>query len=1525
MSNEEICNNKITKLNQYFYMTQEGNILKYKKWCIIHNCEKTSSFNYSDKKEALYCNDHKKDKMVNIKKGYSFCEKHNISYFKICKECDKFDCLLCNETVNERHYFSKQHIDNFDKNITIKTRTSIKKKFIDIIFDFHIIDKNVFYEDLYFKDKIKSLILKHRKKDKEYKITIYKFNQSIRGDLTNFWIEKFNIDNMNEIDNLDKLNLKNFKELKCFDFDSDYLDTRNQYLYDGTPIDQEEINILSNNDQSGNQIKVIQNTRLLIKMSECQVLSAGSLSEINKIPNIFFQKRNLVIIKNLNDDKCLLWCYIRKYLNPIEKNVSRINKKDIEISKELIDEYNIDFENVSMGEINKIEDLLKCNIYIFGCNKILSAKKIIRKSLKTYDKDLDLLLIDEINHYILIKNINLFIGNNSHIVKSCRNCLNTFYSEEKYYFHLEYCINRKPKRLLPSFKKYMHFENLKNCIKRNWIIHSDFECIIDPITKEHEFISGGYLLECKNEKYSKDVQTFYNLEEYTKNLYNELKYIEEIEEKFLNNPIDYSNFDQNEFDNTLKCRYCDCEFNHTYNDRCIVLNEIVDKEKLLYILDNNNFDQEVNNLARNYYDSLDDLGRKRIQYKQKHKNKNRYYAIGSALTYLKKEIRNSIMPKNIKDIDMVNSHPVILLNMCQKNEISCNILKNYVENRELILNSFGNNRKSIKEMFLTILNGGFKESYSDDKRINNYLKLLEKEIMEIEKYFYKKDKRYFEKGFNYLGKNLSRIILDIENQILQTMINYFVSKRVNIFTLEYDGLKIYSDNKSKHFSINELEKIILEKTKINMKLSFKNIEDLFPEFGIRVLTDDIQKDNIIENKIKVVHHDHAFEKNNILGFICRECNLQIKNDKSVPIYFFNGMKYDNSILLKSLCDVYKDEMTMKCIGNSCESFKMIDFKFKNMKYSFKLLDICNFIKGSLSDLSKNLLDEYKSVTKKHFPNNFELLKEKTCFPYEWLTKENLLNKQLPLINKFYSSLKLQNISQEEYNKTIEILKKLKCKNIKDYLETYMKLDICLQADIFNSFKNAIWDKFEIDCSKYITSCSLSLDLMLKYTKVKIELFKDITMFDYVDKSVVGGLCIASQNIIDDDNGKSVISSCDVVSLYPYIMTQKLPISNYKFISKFNRNRYGQKKDHSCLLNVEIYTTKKVKDDKILSQFPGLVSKTKISYDQLSDFQRKNLKENYKSSEKLISHLGYDKDSYISFKMYEILKSLGYRINIKRVLEYKHSNFMKSYIDILFEKKSYYKSVKNKGMSNTFKILMNSLFGVMMTRVERFKNFKIITNEEQADKYVKKPNFNSRNIINEDLSIIDMEKNSVIYSYPVLIGSIILQNSKVHMYNYLYKIYPSLFGTDYKVLYMDTDSIYAKLNMSYEKYLEILELNKNVFGTNIGQMEVENLNKPIKEFIALSSKCYSYINKNNINTSHTKGISYSYSKNHIDHELFKNTLLNNNKPDKINFNVISVKNQKISTKKITKNNIEFLNDKRLIKDINSNIPHTLYID
>ena len=64
-----------------------------------------------------------------------------------------------------------------------------------------------------------------------------------------------------------------------------------------------------------------------------------------------------------------LYCFIRKFKNVATNHLSRISKKDLSIAKEIIDECNIDFENVSLDELDNIEKLLECNIHIFGCNK----------------------------------------------------------------------------------------------------------------------------------------------------------------------------------------------------------------------------------------------------------------------------------------------------------------------------------------------------------------------------------------------------------------------------------------------------------------------------------------------------------------------------------------------------------------------------------------------------------------------------------------------------------------------------------------------------------------------------------------------------------------------------------------------------------------------------------------------------------------------------------------------------------------------------------------------------------------------------------------------------------------------------------------------------------------------------------------------------------------------------------------------------------------------------------------------------
>ena len=203
------------------------------------------------------------------------------------------------------------------------------------------------------------------------------------------------------------------------------------------------------------------------------------------------------------------------------RNSFRIIRKDKESATKIINETNLTFENVIISEINKIEKKLKVNVNVFSCDKNYRNKNPVRKSRENYDKILDLLLIEDINHYILIKNLHCFLTDIGTTKDNfiCRTCLNIFYSKIKYNEHINYCKTRKHQRLMPLNEKYIKFNKLQNCMLNNFIIYSDFECLIDK-NNEHKFISGGYLVKCRNDKFSKPVQLFNNLDDYCENLKN---------------------------------------------------------------------------------------------------------------------------------------------------------------------------------------------------------------------------------------------------------------------------------------------------------------------------------------------------------------------------------------------------------------------------------------------------------------------------------------------------------------------------------------------------------------------------------------------------------------------------------------------------------------------------------------------------------------------------------------------------------------------------------------------------------------------------------------------------------------------------------------------------------------------------------------------------------------------------------------------------------------------------------------------
>ena len=542
---------------------------------------------------------------------------------------------------------------------------------------------------------------------------------------------------------------------------------------------------------------------------------------------------------------------------------------------------------------------------------------------------------------------------------------------------------------------------------------------------------------------------------------------------------------------------------------------------------------------------------------------------------------------------------------------------------------------------------------------------------------------------------------------------------------------------------------------------------------------------------------------------------------------------------------------------------------------------------------------------------------------------------------------MNEITNKEYKNVKLFYKKMKFKNLRKCLECYLTSDITLLADIFNNFRKMIFDEFKLDCVKYVSSPSLSKDCVLKYSKSKIEHIKDVTIFNFVRKSIIGGLSNSINPYVKlDDIKKETIAYNDVSSQYPNELRKKLPVSDYQFVEDFDETKYGQNKDHGCFLLCDVKTTDKIRNDPLYSQCPMLVSRCKITDKNLSEYQLNQIKQKrendyllkhkkvknininvikYNSqSEKLIPNLGNDSNCYLNFEMYQMMKKAGYETTIKKILEFKHESIFKNYIEYLYPKKKQYSLEKKKSFELIYKILMNSFYGSTLTDKTRLRDIRVCTTKRQALKLTKLPTYISMNPINENLIIIELSKKKCVFDSPIIIGSEILFNSKVNLYNYMYNIIPKLFGREnITYSFRDTDSItYKTKNCPYKKYIKTLQENSHLFKKELGLMENE-IDENIHEIISLRSKCYSILTVND-NIRKAKSISKNYCKKFHTNEYFKKILLNEIKMKKAKYYKISLKDGKLITEHQEKDDISNFNDKRyMINNITSK-PHKINI-
>ena len=294
-----------------------------------------------------------------------------------------------------------------------------------------------------------------------------------------------------------------------------------------------------------------------------------------ELPPEIKKSKGLINIKN-EDNECFRWCHIR-HLNPQNKNPQRITKTDKNFIKQL-DYSNIEFP-VTVKQINKIEKQNNIRINLFGYEE--KQKFPIYISQEKFQDHLELLLInkDKKNHYVLVKNFNKFMFDQTkHNCKKhfCMYCLQCFSREDVLAEHVKNClsINGKQAIKMPKKGQHVNFRNYHKQIPAPFVIYADFEAITEKVHgclpnneksyteayQKHIDCGYGYKLVCHyNDEFSKPVQVFrgenavYNFME---KMIEEVEWCKSIIKKHFNKPLVMTEENKLDFESANYCHIC---------------------------------------------------------------------------------------------------------------------------------------------------------------------------------------------------------------------------------------------------------------------------------------------------------------------------------------------------------------------------------------------------------------------------------------------------------------------------------------------------------------------------------------------------------------------------------------------------------------------------------------------------------------------------------------------------------------------------------------------------------------------------------------------------------------------------------------------------------------------------------------------------------------------------------------------------------------------------------------------------------
>ena len=682
--------------------------------------------------------------------------------------------------------------------------------------------------------------------------------------------------------------------------------------------------------------------------------------------------------------------------------------------------------------------------------------------------------------------------------------------------------------------------------------------------------------------------------------------------------------------------------------------------------------------------------------------------------------------------------------------------------------------------------------------------------------------------------------------------------------------------------------------------------------------------------------DHCHFTGKFRGAACNSCNLKLRRQDNISVFFHNLSGYDSHLFIKKL-GTPEEKENIDCIPNNEEKYisfsktivsgqyenKKGEIKDKTFKIIFK--DSLKFMSSSLGALVSNLpKDGFKNILRYFSKEQAEILKQKGFYPYEYMDKVERFNDTTPPPRKaFYSKLSGSGITKTDYKHVWNVWKTFNMKNFKDYHELYNITDVLLLADVFENFRDLCLKIYKLDPVYYFTAPGLAWDACLKMTDIQLELLSDVNMLLMFEKGIRGGISIISNRYgeannkymkdYDKNKDSKYLMYLDANNLYGCAMSEKLPTHGFKWLTSgemnnlFNNQIVQEWERIPCILEVDLKYPENLHDPH--NDYPLCPERVEC----------KN------KVEKLIPNLRDKKNYVIHYKNLMQCISMGIELTkIHRGIRFVESDFMKLYIDTNTNLRT---QAKNNFEKDFFKLMNNSVFGKTMENIRNRVDVKLVNTEEKLRKLVAKPNFQSRKIFNENLISVHMKKTSLTMNKPVYLGMCILELSKTLMFDFHYKYIKQKYGDNAKLLFTDTDSFLYEIKTD-DFYKDISGDVRERFDTSnypenhpsgiptginnkvLGMFKDEAAGKIITEFVGLRAKLYSFKMEDGKENKRCKGVKKQVVKESITHEDYKTCLLTG-KEILRKQNILRSYDHEVYTEEVNKVALSAEDDKRYI--------------